>query len=46
MAANLSVLAAGIGHAVDQGARFSSLEPIVDERVHEVRTFCGTGLWE
>ena len=46
MAANLSVLAAGIRHAVDQGARFSSLEPIVDERVHEVRTFCGTGLWE
>lgn len=46
MAANLSVLASGIRHAVDQGARFSSLEPIVDERVHEVRTFCGTGLWE
>ncbi|MCU4297838.1 hypothetical protein D3I60_12260 [Brevibacterium permense] len=46
MAANLSVLAAGIRHAVDQGARFSSLEPVVDERVHEVRTLCGTGLWE
>lgn len=46
MAANLSVLAAGIRHAVDQGARVSALEPVVDERVHEVRSVCGTGFWE
>lgn len=46
MAANLGVLAAGFCHAVDQGARVSTLEPVIDERVHEVRTLCGTGLWE
>lgn len=46
MAANLSVLAAGVRHAVDQGARVSTLELVVDERVHEVRSVCGTGLWE
>lgn len=45
MAANLSVLAAGIRHVVDHGARVSALEPVIDERVHHVRTLCGTGSW-
>lgn len=45
MAANLSVLAAGIRHLVDRGARVSTLEPVIDERVHEVRSLCGTGSW-
>ncbi|MGO0604844.1 hypothetical protein [Brevibacterium linens] len=45
MAASLSVLAAGIRHVVDYGARVSALEPVIDERVHHVRTLCGTGSW-
>lgn len=45
MAASLSVLAAGIRHIVDQGARVSTLQPVVDESVHEVHTLCGTGQW-
>lgn len=45
VAAGLSVLAAGIRHIVDQGARVSTLQPVVDESVHEVHTLCGTGQW-
>ncbi|MGC2942136.1 MULTISPECIES: hypothetical protein [unclassified Brevibacterium] len=45
LAANLRVLAAGIRHVVDQGARLSTLQPVVDEPVHEVHSLCGTGLW-
>ncbi|SDS46802.1 hypothetical protein SAMN04489752_1781 [Brevibacterium siliguriense] len=46
VAANLSALAAGIRYAVSRSARVSTLEPIVDEPVHEVRTLCGTGTWQ
>lgn len=46
VAANLGALAAGIRYAVDQGPRVSTLVPVVDEPVHEVRTLCGTGTWE
>ena len=46
VAANLSALAAGIRYALDRGTRVSTLEPVVDEPVHEVRTLCGTGTWE
>ncbi|AMT94323.1 hypothetical protein A2T55_11480 [Brevibacterium linens] len=46
VAANLSALAAGIRYALDRGTRVSTLEPVVDEPVHEVRTLCGTGIWE
>lgn len=45
MHANLSVLEAGIQHLIEQGAEISSVDVRFDERVHEVRSLCGTGSW-
>ncbi|UVI34804.1 hypothetical protein [Brevibacterium spongiae] len=45
MHANLSVLAAGVRLLVDQGARMGGVELDFDERIHEVRSLCGTGSW-
>ena len=43
--ASLSVLKDGIGHLGEQGAELSALEVVFDERVHDVRSVCGTGTW-
>jgi hypothetical protein len=43
--ADLRSLRAGLGHIVDRGGTISSANLTVDERVHEVRSLCGTGTW-
>jgi hypothetical protein len=43
--ANLSVLKDGIGHLGERDAQLSTLDIVFDERVHDVRSVCGTGTW-